>query len=290
MSLVRLVAPAFFPSLIGCAGGCFRSALPATYAAESACAWRRRLVVVQPHTPPPPPDTATTRTSISGGPSSEVVTIALLPTASRLGTTWGESVVAGDHAAVRRSTPQPWAAAVIHYNDEDGVRAHATYVGGAIAPLEALVGDGSIGVSWSATAATSCPGCAGYRTCGRRRRRPLPHRDPQRHLGPLRDVASVDGLDVIDGKPAAPERRGYLVDPTAPGHRFGLPPTESEVAAFRFGKVAASYAARTSGDNNVGVIGIAVFAERGAVWSPAELGRRDQADPFPARGYATPPR
>src|SRR3569623_908698 len=29
-------------------------------------------------------------------------------------------------------------------------------------------------------------------------------------------VASVDGLDVIDGKPADPKRRGYIVDPHAP--------------------------------------------------------------------------
>jgi hypothetical protein len=61
------------------------------------------------------------------------------------------------------------------------------------------------------------------------------------------------------------------------------------VAAFRFGAVGESYAAKTSGDRNVGVVGVAIFAEKGAVWTPAELQRRDTADPFPARGYATPP-
>ena len=65
---------------------------------------------------------------------------------------------------------------------------------------------------------------------------------------------------------------------------------DAEMAAFRFGRVASSYAARTGGDANVGVIGLAIFAERGAVWTPAELGRRDAADPFPARNYATAPR
>jgi len=69
----------------------------------------------------------------------------------------------------------------------------------------------------------------------------------------------------------------------------GFRTSDSDVAAFRFGKVADSYAAQTSGDRNVGVVWLAIFSERGAVWSPAELGRRDSADPFPARGYAVPP-
>jgi hypothetical protein len=65
-----------------------------------------------------------------------------------------------------------------------------------------------------------------------------------------------------------------------------------QVAAFRFGRVADSYAARTSprGDRDVGVIGVAIFGERGAEWSPGELERRDSAEPFPdSRGYAVPP-
>ena len=57
-----------------------------------------------------------------------------------------------------------------------------------------------------------------------------------------------------------------------------------------FGAVSSSYAAQTSGDRNVGVVGLAIFSERGAVWTPAELQRRDTANPFPSRGYAMPPR
>jgi hypothetical protein len=103
-------------------------------------------------------------------------------------------------------------------------------------------------------------------------------------------VTSVDGLDVIDGKPADPNRRGYIVDPRGELVIDGFRTSNSGVAAFRFGRVDESYAAQTSGDRNVGVIGLAIFSERGAVWSPAELQRRDTADPFPNRGYATPPR
>ena len=72
----------------------------------------------------------------------------------------------------------------------------------------------------------------------------------------------------------------------------GFRQSASEVAAFRFGKVATSYAARTAGDANVGVVGVAFFAERGAVWTRAELDRRDRADPFPGepgRGFAVSP-
>jgi hypothetical protein len=108
-------------------------------------------------------------------------------------------------------------------------------------------------------------------------------------------VASVDGLDVIDGHPANPERRGYIVDPHDSLVIDGFRTSDRDVAAFRFGKVADSYAARTSGDRDVGVIGLAIFAERGATWSHEprydrdEVERRDTADPFPGRGYAQPP-
>ncbi|KAB2897601.1 MAG: hypothetical protein F9K40_12610 [Kofleriaceae bacterium] len=210
-----------------------------------------------------------------------------------LGTTWGESIWSPvTTRPFERSTPSPWAIAAIHYNDEDGVRAHAAHVGGTIAPLEAFVGDGSIGVSLVGDGGDLLPG---VRAAGRNL---VVGADGDRYRLVVRNatsarfevVASVDGLDVIDGQPASPERRGYIVDPYGVLVIDGFRQTESEVAAFRFGKVAASYAARTSGDANVGVVGIAIFAEKGAVWTRAELERRDQADPFPARTYATPPR
>ena len=85
-------------------------------------------------------------------------------------------------------------------------------------------------------------------------------------------------------------RRGYIVDPHDTLVIDGFRTSDDAVAAFRFGAVADAYAARTTGDRHVGVIGLALFAERGAEWTPAEVGRRDSADPFPSRGYAMPPR
>ncbi|BDG01252.1 hypothetical protein [Anaeromyxobacter oryzae] len=75
-------------------------------------------------------------------------------------------------------------------------------------------------------------------------------------------VVSVDGRDVLDGRPAALERRGYVVEPwgevTVDGYRLSL----DAVAAFRFSSVPRSYAARKGDARDVGVIGVAVFRER----------------------------
>jgi hypothetical protein len=103
-------------------------------------------------------------------------------------------------------------------------------------------------------------------------------------------VASVDGLDVIDGQPGSFEKRGYLVAPWATVEIDGFRRSDEEVAAFRFGRVRDSYAARKGNDRNVGVIGVAVFEERGTrwPWTERELERRNSADPFPSR-FAQPP-
>jgi hypothetical protein len=75
-------------------------------------------------------------------------------------------------------------------------------------------------------------------------------------------VVSVDGLDVIDGKPADYDKRGYVIAPGSFVDIDGWRVSGAEVAAFRFGRVRDSYAARTTGPRNVGVIGVALFPER----------------------------
>lgn len=75
-------------------------------------------------------------------------------------------------------------------------------------------------------------------------------------------VASVDGLDVIDGKPADARKRGYLVPAWGSVDIDGWRLSMAQAAAFRFSTVADSYAARTGSARNVGVIGVAVFPER----------------------------
>ena len=216
-----------------------------------------------------------------------------IPDRPGLGTSWGESVTAPiSFSPFVRASANPWAEVLLHYNDVTGVQAHASYLGERPAPLEIYAGDGALSVALVDEAGRTLPGfLAGGRTL-------IMGEDGARYHIVVRNattarfevVASVDGLDVIDGHPADPGRRGYLVDPHGTLVIEGFRTSDDAVAAFRFGKVADSYAAQTTGDRNVGVVGLAIFAERGAVWTPAELGRRDTADAFPARGYATPPR
>lgn len=217
------------------------------------------------------------------------------PTPERpgLGTAWGEAVSAPiSFAPFSRASLAPWAEVALHYNDADGAHAHAAYLGSSPRPLEVPAGDGSLSVSLIDDAGHTLPGfTANGRSLvvgddGARYRIVVRNDTPAR----FEVVTSVDGLDVIDGRPADPSRRGYIVAPHDVLVIEGFRTSDDAVAAFRFGRVGASYAAQTTGDRHVGVIGLALFAERGAVWTPAELARRDSADPFPSRGYAAPPR
>ncbi len=88
-------------------------------------------------------------------------------------------------------------------------------------------------------------------------------------------VASVDGRDVVDGRPASFEKRGYVVSPygelTIDGYRL----SQATVAAFRFSSVPRSYAARKGDARDVGVIGVAVFPDRWPRYVP-------QPPPYPS--------
>lgn len=98
-------------------------------------------------------------------------------------------------------------------------------------------------------------------------------------------VASVDGLDVIDGKRASLNKRGYVLAPYGKIHIRGFRTSRHNVAAFRFGSVANSYAARSTGSaRNVGVVGVAVYSEFRPAYNH-EVIRRLRARPF-----AQPPR
>jgi hypothetical protein len=80
--------------------------------------------------------------------------------------------------------------------------------------------------------------------------------------GRVEVVVSVDGRDAVDGRPSALGRRGYVVDPFGEATVDGFRLSDRSVAAFRFGSVADSYAARMGDARDVGVIGVAVFGER----------------------------
>ncbi|WAS92821.1 hypothetical protein [Nannocystis punicea] len=100
----------------------------------------------------------------------------------------------------------------------------------------------------------------------------------------LEVVASVDGLDVLDGGEADFHKRGYVVAPYTSFAIEGWRTSDDTVAAFRFSDTDSGYAAQTGKPRNIGVIGVAFFREAGH----DDLFRRDTADPFPNR-YAPPP-
>jgi len=208
-----------------------------------------------------------------------------------LGTVWGENRHSPvQHRSFVRATTAPFSALSVFYNDAAGIAAQTRHRGGVeINAYQAATSGGGITVALTGRSGRILPGQqAGGRTY-------VVGQQGERYTivitnqtgGRFEVVASVDGLDVIDGELASVAKRGYLLQPHGRLEIDGYRRTDSTVAAFRFGRVRDSYAARTRGDRNVGVIGIALFAERGSVWTTDEIRRREQADPFP--GYAQPP-
>lgn len=265
-------------------GGAYKAATPTSTVASDGYYQPAPAASPSPSYEPAPPAHAATESIAQAQP---------VPDRPGLGTTFGEQVYAPiSFTPFVRASTSPWAEVALHYNDAEGVNAHARYLGTTPQPLEVYAGDGSLSVALVDDLGRTLPGVsAAGRTL-------IMGQDGDRYRIVVRNattarfeiVASVDGLDVIDGKPADPNRRGYIVDPHDTLVIDGFRTSDANVAAFRFGAVSDSYAAQTSGDRNVGVVGLAIFSERGAVWTPAELQRRDTANPFPSRGYAMPPR
>jgi hypothetical protein len=76
-------------------------------------------------------------------------------------------------------------------------------------------------------------------------------------------VVSVDGRDVISGRLGDyAKQRGYVLDPFGTLIIEGYRQSLDNVAAFRFTDLENSYSARLGTPAHVGVIGVAVFAEK----------------------------
>ena len=213
-----------------------------------------------------------------------------------LGTTWGEtrSSYVSNQPFDRADFSKPFALLSLNYNDASGVQAMARRAGNTYGSLESSdveVAQGALTVHILDENGSPLPSPSfGGRSY-------VVGSDGQRYTIQIENhtanrfeaVATVDGLDVIDGKGGSFSKRGYLVDPWSTLEIDGFRRSQAEVAAFRFGAVKDSYAARTGTDRNVGVIGVAFFHERGSSlpWTDRELDRRDSANPFP--GFAAPP-
>jgi len=88
-------------------------------------------------------------------------------------------------------------------------------------------------------------------------------------------VTSVDGVNVITGDTASPQQSGYVLAPYESAEIAGWRTSLSRTAAFYFTSLPDSYAARTGRPDNVGVIGVAIFAERPRPVAIDPLGRNE---------------
>lgn len=219
-----------------------------------------------------------------------------------LGTEFGEERPSSVRYAgfERADRDRPLATTAVYYDDAAGARAQSAALGGSrgefSAPpraarglIELTVRDGASGFALKTVEAGGRRFVVGEP--GRRYTVELHNRTDAR----LEVVLSVDGLDVIDGRPAAYRKPGYVVPPRGRTLVEGFRTNLGAVAAFRFGRVENSYAAQSGrSTRNVGVIGAAVFGERGRLpggFDDAELRLRRGADPFPDRGqFAERPR
>lgn len=212
-----------------------------------------------------------------------------------LGTSWGET--RSSHVTTapfeRDDSDSPFVTVSIFYNDAEGI--HAMSRGGSLGARErggVEVAGGALTVRLLDEQGRPLP------TYDVGARRYVIGSDGERYVMQLRNntghrieaVATVDGLDVIDGRPGSFEKRGYLLRPWATVEIDGFRQSLDEVAAFRFGAVRDAYAAKKGDSRNVGVIGVAFFNERydSVPFLDREVERRNAADPFPGR-FAAPP-
>lgn len=211
-----------------------------------------------------------------------------------LGTKWGETRISRvATTAFERAGRQPTAIAAIYYNDAAGIRAMAAAVEWRRQwPVLRAPAGNLVSVGLRDERGSFLPGLIiGDRWFvvgekGRRYSIVVRNRSALR----LEIVLSVDGLDVLDGRAASFRKRGYIVEPHRQLVVEGFRQSTDAVAAFRFSSVSESYASQKYGDTrNVGVIGVALFHERGTdPWTDREVEKRLKADPFPGR-FATPP-
>lgn len=238
------------------------------------------------------PQTRTESAATSAAPSA--------PAPAQLGTQWGEGRESQTRSvsAKRLSPDQPDEVASLGYNEASAVRRDAGSNPERRLNLQLAQGD----VEWSVLDENDRP-----LPLQRARRSNDMFRlagiDGARYTLRFRNlsdrsyevIATVDGLDVLNGKPGSLRNGGYVLRPQETLNIEGFRKSQNEVAAFRFATPGRAYAANTeAGDvRNIGVIGAALFEleQPAAPRRPRRDATPPQPSAFPADGaYAPPPR
>jgi hypothetical protein len=243
------------------------------------------------------PQAPRTSAAVSATPSA-----APAAPAPQLGTQWGEGLESKTRTVItKRLSDQPDDVASLGYNEASAVR--RSVGSNPESRLSLMLADGD--VEWSVLSEDSRPlplqrarrGSGGedmFRLAGvQGSRYTLRFRNLSERSYEV--IATVDGLDVLNGKPGSLRNGGYVLRPLQALTIEGFRKSENEVAAFRFSAPGRAYAANTeAGDvRNIGVIGAALFEleERDAPRRQRRDATPSQPSAFPADGaYAPPPR
>lgn len=291
MNALRL-ALASLPLLAACSGASSLSGAP------SLGRYETRASTSGYTASPPSPAASVTASREAAAPAQEPGgrAVDVAPSARPgLATTWGEDVASRVHyTAFERASDAPFDVATLWYNDARlaAMQAHRAservgWVG--LGPRR----DG-VRLSLRDDRGTPLPGfVAGGRVFvlgeeGQRYTVLLENRTAAR----FEALVTVDGLDVVSGAQGSYANRGYILQPFGRLEIRGFRQSLERVAAFRFGAVGDSYAAQQGDARNVGVVGVALFAERGVTFDldDNEVELRDQANPFPGAFAPPPPR
>lgn len=227
----------------------------------------------------------------SGGLSSGAFTEGASSARAGLATGLGDTVLdRTTGTAFVRKAGAPAGVSSIYYNDAEGMK--EARESGSSYRVPGMMRDESGLVKWGVKSGfSSLSGRLFYNSEGRRRM--VKARQGKSYSIVIENickarvevVVSVDGLDVIDGKTASTGKRGYIIEPGDTLEIKGFRTSQDAVAAFEFSSVGASYANQRHGDTrNVGVIGMAVFVEKGSdPWRSREQVIREDARPFAVR-------
>lgn len=202
---------------------------------------------------------------------------------ARLGTQWGEGMASRvTQVDLRRASAEPLTVLSVRY---------AARITAGRGLKELSLADGRIGMSivdGKGAKMNVVAAADGLHLAGKKGERyELHYKNNSNNTYAI--LATVDGLDVMNGQPGSFNSGGYVLAPYGRLTIEGFRKSDSEVAAFRFSTVENAYAANTpAGDvANVGLIGTAVFE----LYDPAA---KKQAAPkgsaFPDQpGYAPAP-